>query len=656
MNTNNQDNDDQGHHKGDWEQGVGGYLQFRVWTTPKEDTRRWHLPDPPDKVIPIIFLPGIMGSNLRMSKQRQNQLKREDNRTWRPDDKIFTIGLRNATPDIRQKNFDPDTTEVDYYHYSEHANMFAVDGAETQASDARHQNLPDSFAAIPPLLTDAKPTPPQASMRATMRSPERAAHKARWRGWSEVLYGGAYGELLRTTEGYLNNILTSVAGQPHKLQARWRGKEKTTHASAEDQPKSDTSAIIELLQQLNSTPALSTMLRENPEQFGAHGGSPVNEAELRRIGHCWYPVHAMGYNWLKSNGDNAKVIAERIRGLIALYKNRGLQCEKVILVTHSMGGLLARALIHPDYGNLSQQVLGIYHSAMPTHGAAAAYKRIRCGFEGGWPVADILGKDGPNVTCVLANAPGALELLPNWHYGLEWLKLVDQNGRELMALPRPRYENYEQHFIRNERTRHPSLVAKKIQERTNEATPERDIYTQNPAAWWRLFNPLWVNPAEPKANKVKVIDAANKRISSAAKFHRAIAQTFHPVTYASYCASSAQKSYGEVVWKVQSDLRSAQDGPPQQWTLVSEDGTGTLGVKTRIRKLTLTLQAPEAYGDGTVPAARSAEKVPGFKFVHGADNNLTNYSHQDSYADPQVLASSLYAIVKIAGTATWWDT
>jgi hypothetical protein len=57
----------------------------------------------------------------------------------------------------------------------------------------------------------------------------------------------------------------------------------------------------------------------------------------------------------------------------------------VIIVTHSMGGLLGRALLHPGYGNMlndkNVKILGIYHNVMPTMGAASAYKRMRFGFQ-----------------------------------------------------------------------------------------------------------------------------------------------------------------------------------------------------------------------------------------------------------------------------------
>ncbi|PLY39275.1 hypothetical protein CSZ94_27340 [Janthinobacterium sp. ROICE36] len=75
-------------------------------------------------------------------------------------------------------------------------------------------------------------------------------------------------------------------------------------------------------------------------------------SDLKKISPCWYPVHAMGYNFIKSNGESAVTIAERLRGLVKGYKKRGFKCNEVIIVTHSMGGLLARALIHPSYGKM----------------------------------------------------------------------------------------------------------------------------------------------------------------------------------------------------------------------------------------------------------------------------------------------------------------
>lgn len=67
--------------------------------------------------------------------------------------------------------------------------------------------------------------------------------------------------------------------------------------------------------------------------------------------------------------------------MIDEFNESGYECKQVIVVTHSMGGLVGRALIHPMYGNLQDKVAGIVHGVMPAIGAPAAYKRMRAGFE-----------------------------------------------------------------------------------------------------------------------------------------------------------------------------------------------------------------------------------------------------------------------------------
>ncbi len=281
--------DKNGNHLGKWSQGVGGYIEFRVWTTPREDTRRWHLPDPPDKVIPIIFLPGIMGSNLRMSKKRQEELKRPDNRSWMPDDLVSAQGmveiadgylrlngtyggwLKNASPSQRQKLFDPEETEVESYHYTEDNNRFDPESKETIASDARHGNVPDDLAEIPPMLVNVSPPPREASHLERNRKRESAAQRARWRGWSEILFAGAYGDLLKTVEARMNNIHHMTAGAASVLHTDW-----TAH---------------EFMGNRQALPL--GLVGTVPADFGAATGAPLTEAELNNIAHCWYPVHAI---------------------------------------------------------------------------------------------------------------------------------------------------------------------------------------------------------------------------------------------------------------------------------------------------------------------------------------------------------------------------
>jgi hypothetical protein len=573
--------------------------------TDTSDTIRHDVKVPPGKVIPVIFLPGVMGSNLRMSKKRQDELKRDDNRAWRPDDLVssqlsvavnkgFGGWFRKASPAQRQLIFDPNETEVEYYHYTENRGRFDPEGRETLASDARHKNVPDDLADIPPLIRDQLRRP--GTGNTLSRKSETAAQIARWRGWSEVLFDGAYGVMLKTAERALNNMSRNGKIDPY---GEWRGN-------------------------------------SDFDLFGPSYGLEVKRDELKKIANCWYPVHAMGYNFLRSNGESAIAIADRIRGLVRGYQQRGFKCNEVIIVTHSMGGLVGRALIHPDYGNLlndpAVKVLGIYHSAMPTMGAAAAYRRMRFGFQEKEGTkaeifAEIIGIDGENATAVLANAPAPLELLPAHAYGKEWLKVVDGGGRTIRSWPQG----------------------------TENALAS--IYLQPAKNWWRLVNPDWVNPAKVRFDDGGGLLQVRKRLIGATEFLDSIQTTFHPNnSYASFCSSEEHKSYGDLVFKVMDpevvDWRNISLPPPETWELLIDDKKGTLTVLAGVRILTLKLQPAEAPGDETVPADRSARKVSGTSFSHGEAKG-TGYEHQESYSHINVLTAMLYSIVKMAGSAKW---
>ena len=120
MATNADNLNEHGNHPGAFTQGVGGHAEYTVWMTPAADKVIHDIDMPPRKLIPIVFLPSVMGSNLRMSKARQDAMERQENKTWKPEDigaidtvkgKGYAGVLKNATPAQRQLNFDPDETE-----------------------------------------------------------------------------------------------------------------------------------------------------------------------------------------------------------------------------------------------------------------------------------------------------------------------------------------------------------------------------------------------------------------------------------------------------------------------------------------------------------------------------------------------------------------
>ncbi|MCS0591527.1 hypothetical protein NX782_20260, partial [Massilia norwichensis] len=385
----------------------------------------------------------------------------------------------------------------------------------------------------------------------------------------------------------------------------------------------------------------------SPKRWGAPNAAMLEEKEVMRVANCLYPVHAMGYNWLQSNAVSAKKTAARIRDLIKSYQAHGHKCDKVILVTHSMGGILARALIHPEMGGLNDCVLGIYHSVQPVYGSAAAYKRVRSGVDGHLPAPAIIGNTGQDVTAVFANAPGPLELLPTPEYGHNWLKVQDRNGKTLAQWPAT------------------ADVSAAPSDATNavdmSGAPLGDIYTQEPENWWRLINPKWTNPAKKKFKGSSATKLVNERIADAQAFHAKIKNTFHAHTYASYAADAKNPTHGSVIYKIEplshADIHvntaiAAAKESPLLWRLVSEDGTGDLIVSLKDqRRFKLKLLPPQDAGDGTVPSDYSAAKVKAA--VHFVQ---TGYDHQGSYKADAVSVSMLYAMIKIANTAEGWKT
>lgn len=540
----------------------------------------------PERVIPVVFLPGIMGSSLRMGAARQTQLQNKNNVAWRPDDRGWGAGMLFTGARERQLQLDPQATVVDVYDPQTNPTGNAKETAD-------HRNNFVKVTAETPLL---RSDPPLAK---DFRS---ATRKARERGWGEIFFD-SYGPLLNTLETRLN-----LAFQNGKLNPEW--KDVVDVDPARWQPADNS-----------KTP-------------------PLTEKELKRVmTNCFYPVHAFGYNWLQSNGEAASEVAKRIRAMMEDYREKGFRCEKVIVVTHSMGGLVGRALCHPAYGNLEKEILGIVHGVMPAIGAAAAYRRMRAGFEGGGIVTKVLGDNGPNVTAVLANAPGGLQLLPSEAYGNHWLRIVTQSGKVLKSLP-------------------------------EKGDPYREVYPRADV-WWGLFREQWINPAGQAESG---LDNTLEYLAEAKKFHRNINNTFHPVSYAHYGCDPKQPAFEKVIWEVSDafplekidalyvgsdDLRGnimLRHSPPPQLNdkALTFSKLDTTGISTvQLVRHEARMKNPADPGDKTVPMHSADHQLRSGKFK--SIFRQTGYEHQDSYKDTNAVACTLYSIIRIAQHMDWWD-
>jgi hypothetical protein len=558
------------------------------FATPKQDKKPQCARMLPKRVLPIIFLPGIMGSNLRMSQQRQRELGQKNNIAWRPDKLGGTNIRQNAKSDARERQLrlDPLQTTVDIYDPSAPSDI---------AGDKRHDNVKLAKTFHSPLLMDDPATTPKG---------RSAVQKVRARGWGEVFFK-SYGQLLQHLESRLNSMFYEG-----KLCPEWRDVVGVDPQVWSPDPK-----------------------------LPQH---PLTEEELKKIATgCWFAVYAFGYNWLQSNGDSARIIATRINKVIDEFNSSGFECNQVIVVTHSMGGLVGRALTHPKLGNLQDKILGIVHGVMPAIGAPAAYKRMRAGFEDPGMlhgleesvIAKVLGNFGDEVTAVLANAEGGLQLLPSEAYGNGWLR-VQHNGRDLETWPK-------------------------------KSDPYNEIYKVK-GKWYALFREAWINPSNLKPDRGGgTFERTCAYLDRAQGFHRMIADTYHPISYAHYGADKGRRSFGEVVWEIKNcpDPTGWQNWPiledtKQGWLKLvdgdPEDVNYIAGLSSNVSAsdpVYATILPPSAPGDQTVPASSADHQLHSGKFK--GVFRQTGYEHQSSFKDSRAIASTLYSIMRIAQNATW---
>ena len=175
-----------------------GRLSFDTILTNQSDTDRAHCFVQPDHVIPVIFVPGIMGSNLRLTGTiPSGWLLRQ--MAWRPDDGAgstwagansmynplasnnFIKEIKNAGPGLRQRLLNPATTEVD-------------DTLSTAACTAVLDKLIESQLKGYKLDDETK---------TTLKENYRTEYARR--GWGSVLLS-AYGPVMSDLELKLNRI------------------------------------------------------------------------------------------------------------------------------------------------------------------------------------------------------------------------------------------------------------------------------------------------------------------------------------------------------------------------------------------------------------------------------------------------------------------
>lgn len=529
----------------------------RSLTSPTDSTTRAEVVVPPDVVVPILFVPGIMGSNLRNKESKES--------VWNAGS-VLKLALQWAfrSAKTRQIKLDPNTTEAD-----PEGDIPAVAGYV--GDDLSSQQLTEA--------------------------------QLRERGWGTVSNYG-YGKFMAWFEPALN----TGAGNP------WE-------------------QLVDLA----------------PDAWGPEKApAPLNKPESDEAWGALCPVYGAGYNWLQSNGKSAAELAETIDAIIAEWRDKEVagakpyRCDKVILVTHSMGGLVSRAAIHGTYGDAASKVLGISHGVMPADGAAASYHHVRSGYDGFSRF--VLGKDAAQVTAIFANACGPLELLPNTRYGNGWLKAVStasSGNTELFSLPG--------------------------------TDPYLEIYVKRDP-WWRLIDPELIDPAN-RSSAAKAtggvatdpwIDIYLPNLVVADQFHADIGSTFHPATYAHYGADGARKSYLNIVWQAgqhvslsRDELLAAPSTAAKGWDAVKlafsfgQDHSDPARVAQASGQAVFEIAAAAEPGDDTVPHNSGAGP-----FIRAGGNVRQSFrleqmseGHAGSYDDANIRQITLHSIAKLIGEA-----
>jgi len=307
---------------------------------------------PPVKTIPVIFLPGVMGTNLMGSDEGK------ENDIWRGDSLggvFFKWARKDGTE--RRELLNPDTTKID--------------------------NRGDINQTIySPLSDDGK-------LFKTRRE----------RGWGEVL-SFSYGNFLSVFQGALLDD--------------WQ-QALDNHVSSTPGKKGALSQLV------------GKSLSEDKDAE-ITGESVLTQEELNHFQNFLFPVHVYGYNWLQDNKTSAEGLVAFIDKTINLYRNdygHGMPFpagqEKVIIVTHSMGGLVARYA--SQVLGAKDKILGIVHGVIPDLGSPAAYRRMKVGAKQEGMAGAVLGNTAKELMPVLARAPAPLQLLPSAKYlsGAPWL-------------------------------------------------------------------------------------------------------------------------------------------------------------------------------------------------------------------------------------------
>ncbi|MCA0913205.1 hypothetical protein [Marinobacter nauticus] len=311
-----------------------------------------------------------------------------------------------------------------------------------------------------------------------------------------------------------------------------------------------------------------------------------------------FPVFAVGYNWMLSNGAAGERLKDRIaefRQQIVDQDDRGIGPAdvKFLVISHSMGGYASRAGF--AMAGLEADVEAVIHGAMPTHGSPATYKKFRAGESGG--VKLVLGKNAADVTAILGFCQGGLELLPNQLYRTadnqaDWLYLKSGDQEpEMMDV--------------------------------GTGSAVFDFYSRFDV-WYRMIQPELLAPeiagVPSDQGGLDGHETAMKvRLGKTSLFHQALADNFHNTSALIYSNNDNNLAFDRCLW----EGAQVSDGGKDEWIVYRHEnhalffGDGTVSLYGPQEK-----QRHEAALDSWLKQARHEYHPPPPPQAHTADYKL----------------------------------
>ncbi|WP_239511563.1 alpha/beta hydrolase [Burkholderia sp. JP2-270] len=589
--------------------GADGKQCTNATLTPDSDRRNKVVQCDPRPAIPIIFIPGVMGS-LLISKKTGEPVWDPPNNT--ASGAMFAYHATHQSLSERQANYDP-----------------------TQA-------------IVTPLG------------RVNAYGCDIGNDEARRRGWGSV---------------HMDSYHSSLAWLEFQLNHPYYNGQISGYWVASDRNGQDFT--------------VKPLLGTDPKEYGAFGkaADPIkaDSDEFKKFAKYRYPVYAIGYNWIQSNEKSAMDVVngvncpnpkngkvQRLMGIKEICAEN--KVTKAIIITHSMGGLVARmACVLAGNEGLMH---GVIHGAQPATGAPLAARRFRAGGEGedAWLNKVLAGYNSREFTAISANAQGPLELLPmpDYHASEPWWIFQNMKRQTVMALPRPGDSI--------------SLFS------------TTDWYSLVPDQSPSVIDPAGITQARLATNTPAVSVAQDFRSSMVEVVRRQtkLVNRYHKNTYAFYgngMLNQNQKetvkdartgmtaqlpkrvertedpykllTWGNVIWQgdfppgvTEADVINAK--------LLSDDGIGTIRILVKNQPVTLmavkkSKEAPDAAGrgfipgDGTVPAWSGEAVARGLKpgvaggIAEGVQVAFEQrgFDHQGCYTHPWARWATLYSVVKI---------